>query len=174
MRLRLIFVSAALVAVLAPAHAGADARAPAVTRIDPSAGRAGTVVTVTGSGFRGASGVTFNRAPASFAIESDRRIRTTVPLGATSGPITVTTSGGAATSTSQFRLTWPDPAVSLSPTVGPPTTSIAVAGEGFGRFEAVDVYFDTTDMALASTKGSASSAASRSTCRPPPFPGRTG
>jgi outer membrane protein assembly factor BamB len=43
------------------------------------------------------------------------------------------------------------PAVTVAPTFGPPTTSITVSGSGFGATEAVDIYFDTTDLCLAAT-----------------------
>jgi outer membrane protein assembly factor BamB len=45
------------------------------------------------------------------------------------------------------------PAIVLKPASGPPTSTVKVVGSGFGVTEAVDVYFDTTDMALASTDG---------------------
>ena len=41
------------------------------------------------------------------------------------------------------------PSISISPTSGPPTTHIVVAGRGFKPFEAVDIYFDRTDEARA-------------------------
>jgi outer membrane protein assembly factor BamB len=44
-----------------------------------------------------------------------------------------------------------NPTVTLSPATGPPTGTVTVAGVGFAAFEAVDIYFDTTDEALAST-----------------------
>jgi outer membrane protein assembly factor BamB len=43
------------------------------------------------------------------------------------------------------------PAVKLNLRTGPPTTLVKVKGSGFTPFEAADVYFDTTDMALASS-----------------------
>ena len=48
------------------------------------------------------------------------------------------------------------PAVTVSPTTGPPTDKVAVSGTGFGADEAVNVYFDTTDLALAATGPSGS------------------
>ena len=45
------------------------------------------------------------------------------------------------------------PLVTLSPAVGPPTSTVQVHGSHFGSYEAVDVYFDTTDKALAATNG---------------------
>src|ERR1700722_12260069 len=43
------------------------------------------------------------------------------------------------------------PAVSLSPAINHPSSTIKVSGAGFGVNEQVDIYFDTTDEALAST-----------------------
>jgi outer membrane protein assembly factor BamB len=43
------------------------------------------------------------------------------------------------------------PRVTLSPASGPPTTTVAVSGSGFGAYEGVDLYFGTTDLALAGT-----------------------
>jgi|GEM_PF-585320 outer membrane protein assembly factor BamB len=45
------------------------------------------------------------------------------------------------------------PAVAITPTVGPPTTNVLVWGTGFDPYVAVDIYFDTTDLALATTNG---------------------
>ena len=41
--------------------------------------------------------------------------------------------------------------MTLKPIKGPPTTVTTVKGTGFGASETVDVYFDTTDLVLAST-----------------------
>ena len=48
------------------------------------------------------------------------------------------------------------PHVKLSPSSGPPTTTVTVSGSGFGATEGVDVYFDTTDLALAGTSATGS------------------
>lgn len=45
------------------------------------------------------------------------------------------------------------PQVTLSPASGPPTTTVAVSGTGFGAYEGVDLYFGTADRALAGTNG---------------------
>src|SRR5438105_10425880 len=39
----------------------------------------------------------------------------------------------------------------IVPTTGPPTTVVTVSGSGFAANEFVDVYFDTTDVALVAT-----------------------
>src|SRR5262249_52982362 len=46
------------------------------------------------------------------------------------------------------------PAVKLSPGTGPPTQAVTVSGSGFGASERGDVYFDTTNEALARTHAS--------------------
>src|ERR1039458_1179537 len=48
------------------------------------------------------------------------------------------------------------PAVTVSPTAGPPTDKVTVGGTGFGASEAVDIYFDKTDRALATAQPSGS------------------
>ncbi|MBW2271352.1 MAG: cell shape-determining protein, partial [Deltaproteobacteria bacterium] len=54
-----------------------------------------TAVTLTGSGFTGTTAVDFTSAPgASFTLVSDTQIDTTVPVGATTGTISVTNSAG--------------------------------------------------------------------------------
>jgi outer membrane protein assembly factor BamB len=46
------------------------------------------------------------------------------------------------------------PAVTVTPKTGPPTDRIATSGSGFSPEEAVDVYFDTAELALATTNSS--------------------
>jgi PQQ enzyme repeat len=43
--------------------------------------------------------------------------------------------------------------VRVVPATGPPTSTVKVSGTGFGAFQAVDIYFDTTDEALVSAGG---------------------
>jgi outer membrane protein assembly factor BamB len=45
------------------------------------------------------------------------------------------------------------PRVKLSLRAGPPTSTVRVSGSGFGAHRAVDIYFGTTDEALAATNG---------------------
>lgn len=46
-------------------------------------------------------------------------------------------------------LGFSQPKVTLGTKVGPPTTQVLVSGSGFGAYAAIDIYFDTTDEALA-------------------------
>ena len=71
-----------------PAPSPSATPAPTLTGFSPSTGPAGTSVTLTGSGFLSATGVSFNGTAATYTIVSDTQITTTSPIGATSGKIT--------------------------------------------------------------------------------------
>lgn len=70
--------------------------APTITSISPSEGVVGDSITITGTGFTGASEVSFGGVEAVYTVVSDTQITTTVPQGASSGEIIVVTPGGAA------------------------------------------------------------------------------
>jgi hypothetical protein len=75
---------------------------PSISGVLPSSGGIGTEVVLTGSNFNGASEVSFNYTEADFTVQSSAEIRTTVPSGATTGRIRVTTPAGTAVSSSNF------------------------------------------------------------------------
>jgi hypothetical protein len=77
---------------------------PTVLLFAPSSGPAGTTVTIAGTGYTGATSVKFHGRAASFVVNSDVEIVATVPKGATSGPIAVTTPGGTGTSATGFTV----------------------------------------------------------------------
>jgi hypothetical protein len=80
---------------------------PAITGFGPSSGPQGTVVTINGSNFTGATSVTIDGLSASFTVNNNLQISATVPTGGTvgsSGPVTVTTAFGTATSALSFTL----------------------------------------------------------------------
>jgi hypothetical protein len=52
----------------------------------------------------GATGVSFNGTGANFTIQSDTYLTATIPQGATTGFVTVTTSGGTLQSNVAFRV----------------------------------------------------------------------
>lgn len=84
-------------------------RSPNIYSFSPTNGLPGTVVTIAGTNFFLASQVSFNGATATFSVNSDSQISATAPAGFASGPITVTTYDGSATSTNIFSIASPIP-----------------------------------------------------------------
>jgi uncharacterized repeat protein (TIGR03803 family) len=70
----------------------------------PTAARVGSGVRILGTNLTGATSVTFNGVPATFTPVSRSLIRATVPAGATTGSVQVTTPGGVLTSNIVFRV----------------------------------------------------------------------
>ena len=78
---------------------------PQVTGFTPSSGTAGTVVTITGVSLTQATRVSFGGvAAATVTVRSDTQVTATVPSSANTGKISVTTSGGTATSSTNFTV----------------------------------------------------------------------
>jgi hypothetical protein len=129
------------------------AAAPQITAFSPASGTIGTVVTLTGSGFTGATAVKFDGVDATtFKIVSVSKITATAPVDVTTGALSVTTSGGTGKSAKSFAATI---GAKLAPASGRPLTNLTVSGAGFSASKPVDIYFDTNDIALAvsSAKG---------------------
>src|SRR2546425_384357 len=110
---------------------------PTITSFTPTSSPAGTSVTISGGTITGGAGVAFIGVRAtSFTVASDTTIQATVPRGATTGPISVTTPVGTATSASAFTVEvapLPAPTItSFTPTSGPPViTSVTISGTNF-------------------------------------------
>jgi hypothetical protein len=75
---------------------------PAVSSFSPVFGPVGTMVTITGTNFNGATSVRFGSVVADFTIDSPTQIRAVVPEGAVDGSITVITPSGAGSSDDDF------------------------------------------------------------------------
>jgi Carboxypeptidase regulatory-like domain len=117
--------------------------ATTITSFNPTIGPVGTPVTITGTGFTGASAVTFfNGVIAAFTVTDSQHISTSVPAAATTGPITVAAPGGSVTSTASFTVTGsPTPTItSFSPTSGPAGTAVTITGSGFTGAGAVKFF----------------------------------
>ena len=121
--------------------------APVVSAVNPTSGSTagGTSVTISGSGFTGATSVKFGATSATFTVNSDASITATSPAGSTGAvDVTITTPvGPSATSASDvFTYTSPPPAptvTSISPTSGAIAggTTVTVTGTNFTGATAV-------------------------------------
>jgi subtilisin-like proprotein convertase family protein len=80
-----------------------SALAPSITLLDPGSGKVGDVITINGANLSGATSVKFNGVAATtFSVASAAQIVATVPAGATTGPVSVTTPGGTGNSSTAF------------------------------------------------------------------------
>jgi uncharacterized repeat protein (TIGR03803 family) len=70
----------------------------------PTSGNAGATVTILGTTLTGTTAVSFNGIAATFTVVSGTEITTTVPSGATTGFVTVTTPSGKLKSNKKFRI----------------------------------------------------------------------
>ncbi len=79
---------------------------PAIKSFSPTSGTVGTAVMINGNSLTQTTKVTFGGVVAtSFTVNSDTLVTATVPTGAKTGKIAITTKGGTATSTQTFTVT---------------------------------------------------------------------
>ncbi|MGH6690412.1 MAG: IPT/TIG domain-containing protein [Gammaproteobacteria bacterium] len=115
----------------------------AITALVPSKGKPGTTVSVLGKGFginAGDNVVAFNGVAATVAYVSANRLITTVPPGATTGPLTVTAPQGSAIAPGPFRIVG-------EIDVTPATASLQAGGTQ--QFVAIDAGVETTHVIWA-------------------------
>lgn len=77
---------------------------PVIKSFTPASGPVGTVVTITGTSFLKTTAVKFGTVTGTFTINSDTQITATVPIGAATAKISVTTTGGTASSATVFTV----------------------------------------------------------------------
>jgi hypothetical protein len=126
---------------------------PTVSSVSPSEGPAagGTMVTITGTGFTGATAVDFGTTPAtSVSVMSSTSLMAENPPGTGNENVTVTTVGGTSATSPADQFTYPSvaPAVtSIDQVVGPLTggTRITITGINLANVTAVE--FGTTPAA---------------------------
>jgi hypothetical protein len=120
---------------------------PSLEAFAPAKGPAGVEVTIHGTGFIGATGVSFGNVPAaSFTVDSDTQIRAIVPTGAATGKVTVLKALSSATSALDFEITLAPSVSAINPTSGSSGTEVTITGAGFSG--ATSVKFG--DMAASS------------------------
>ena len=127
---------------------GLGVSAPTVTAVAPAIAGRGAIVTITGTQFTSASGVTFQasgqaaQAATSFTVVNDTTITAVIPAnlaGTTNAPlataVAVTTRGGTATragGTGGLTVNGTPPTITLrTPTSGAAGTAVTITGTGF-------------------------------------------
>lgn len=101
---------------------------PNISSFTPASGNIGTVVTITGANFTGATSVTFNGVAASFTVNSPTQITATVPSGAATGRIAVTTPAGSTQTGGNFALITTPVISSFNPTTAGAGAAVVIQG----------------------------------------------
>ena len=116
----------------------AEYPAPAITGISPSSGplAGGTLVTITGTGFTGATAVTFGSTAGTITgTITDTSINATSPAGTGTVDITVIAPGGTSDTglSDQFTYTAAPTVTDITPSTGvnTSTTAVTITGTGF-------------------------------------------
>jgi YD repeat-containing protein len=107
-----------------------------VIEFTPNGGPIGTNVTIYGTGFSttpSQNTVSFNGVAATVTSSSATHIVTSVPSGATTGAIAVTTLAGSASSNTSFTVSASNaPTISsFTPTIGTSSTAVTISGTNF-------------------------------------------
>jgi hypothetical protein len=133
---------------------------PAVTAVSPNIGATfgGTAVTIRGTGFTGASAVTFGRmAATSFNFGTDAQLTAVVPPGTGTVDVTVTTPGGTSATSAADHFSYvlpPAPEVAPSPPKVQSSTRAAFSGAINPDGSATAAYFRYgLDQSLRATPG---------------------
>lgn len=130
----------------------ADIAGPTITAFTPTTGPVGTVVTITGTGFTGVTGVSFHGSAASYTVTNANRITATVPAGATTGAIAISTPGGTATSATPFTVTTivAPTITAITPTRGPVGTTVTITGSSLSGATGVAFHGSAATYTVAS------------------------
>ncbi len=147
--------------------------APTISALSPAAGlpAGGTLVTITGTGFTAASGVSFGSlASAGYSFVSPTQLTAVSPAGSGSVDVTVTTPAGTSATSLSDEFTYETaPVVSaISPTSGPTAGGAAVTITGSNFTDASAVFFGTTAAASYTVNS-----ATQLTASAPPMPAGT-
>jgi outer membrane protein assembly factor BamB len=141
-----------VLAIFSLGAASVFAAAPTISAFAPASGVLYSTVTITGTNFVAPVTVSFGGvASTTVTVVSSTSVKAAVPPTAATGVITVAASGGSVNSASAFTVL---PGLLVSPAVGPPTTLTRIYYSGFGPLEALDLYFDTGDIAISSASAS--------------------
>lgn len=147
-----------------PTPSPTAAAAPTLTGFTPAKGSVGASVTLTGTALGGVTAVGFDgRAANVFKAVSDTQVTATVPAGAASGLIVVTTPAGTAVSAVPFTVTekvTPRPTLSPSSSRGGSGGSANSSGSTSSGVRSTSSGTRSSSSASASTSATSSATAS--------------
>ena len=103
---------------------------PAIFGFAPLSGPVGSAVVITGTNLINTTAVRFNGISATFTVNSDMQVTATVPAGAMTGPISITTPAGGAGSLVDFVVGSTTLASSLNPATGNATVTFTATVTG--------------------------------------------
>ncbi len=132
---------------------GQPSPAPTLASFAPASGPPSNNVTLTGAALDTITNVTFNGVVASYTIAATNQIIAMVPVGATTGPITIRGLGGTATSAGSFTVTTPV----LPNFVITPTNAFVSTGDQGGPFGPASQLYTLTNTNGTSLSWSAAS-----------------
>ena len=135
--------------------AGFTYTGPAVISFTPDTAGKGTLITIKGKKFTGATGVRFGNIPAtSFTVVSDTMLTAIVGNGA-GGVVSVTTPNGTASSIAFFVYSSQPVISSFTPVSGPVGTTVTISGVNFDSAATGNiVYFGPVKAAIISASAS--------------------
>ena len=127
--------------------------APTVTGISPASGptAGGTVVTITGTRFTGATAVHFGTVVSpTFTVDSATQITANAPASSgLTADITVTTPDGTSATSASDRFTWMPGTLGLSAGSVDAGTTLTITGTGFAADANLDIVLHSTPVTLA-------------------------
>ena len=131
---------------------------PTISGFTPSSAPVGATITITGTNFDStpaSNTVTFNGTAAVVTSCTSTRIVTTVPQGATTGPITITNSEvlQGATSAANFTVVPPPTISGFAPASGSVGATITITGTNFDPTPANNAVTFFNGIAAAITSG---------------------
>jgi hypothetical protein len=112
--------------------------AATITGFTPTSAAIGQTVVITGTNLSSALAVEFGGRSATFTVNSDTQITATVPSGAASGNVSVTTLAGSA-SLAGFTFLAPPVVTSFTPTSAGVGASVVISGSNFTGADTVRI-----------------------------------
>ncbi len=149
-----------LITITAPSGAGqsaanffvTDVPPPSIVSFSPANGAPRTRVTITGTFFKDVTAVLFNGKASSFLVFGNQ-LFATVPDGATSGLISVSTRTGTSVSAEPFTVSSSaiPRIIEFSPTNGPAGTIVTIRGENLADINSVKIGGADASFSLAAS-----------------------